>query len=372
MKKLIAALLCTVLCFSLVSCNVNTTDKKSIELEFSSTHVRTNGYHEDVKYPVVKLVRSVDELEHYYNLNKDRYSLGRRDPADSHYVDYTIGFLDACDKYDEAYFKENVLLLVLLEEGSGSIRHSVDSVQKTDDKIRVNISRISPEIGTCDMAEWHVFVDLSEKDVTYDTEVEVLIDGINPLLQPTTLYESGDFSNITLSLPYNWDFETERTDDRNYAVYIWPKERKRGKLKIMVTEQFGVCGTGLTEEIITLGEYKACKGAYKDSWDFISYLDTPCSYVVLNEDADEWWNEYGEEAMLILSTAKIADGMLFRDEAIALAKKAVTVEYDEVIANFDMQEGNWVVTFYKENTAGGDQTVTLTYEGKIIDMQYGE
>ena len=62
----------------------------------------------------------------------------------------------ACDKYDEAYFQSRILLLVLLEEGSGSVRHRVTGVTWSDDKretLTVDVDVITPECGTCDMAE---------------------------------------------------------------------------------------------------------------------------------------------------------------------------------------------------------------------------
>ena len=67
-------------------------DVKKTFVDFVPQYIRTNGYYEDVEYPVVKIIRSVDELNSYYNENKEKYSLERReDPAS----DSTIGFLDA-------------------------------------------------------------------------------------------------------------------------------------------------------------------------------------------------------------------------------------------------------------------------------------
>lgn len=97
-------------------------DVKKTFVDFVPQYIRTNGYYEDVEYPVVKIIRSVDELNSYYNENKEKYSLERReDPAS----DSTIGFLDACDKYNAEYFEKQILVMVLLEEGSGSVARTV-------------------------------------------------------------------------------------------------------------------------------------------------------------------------------------------------------------------------------------------------------
>ena len=158
-------------------------DVKKNFIDFVPQYIRTNGYHEDVEYPVVKIIRSVDELNAYYNANKEKYYLERRsDPAS----DSTIGFLDACDKYDEAYFEDQILVMVLLEEGSGSIRHNVDNVKLgSDGKLYISIRRDVPEVGTDDMAEWHILIE-PEKDITVASESDVIVylDGVNPKTQP--------------------------------------------------------------------------------------------------------------------------------------------------------------------------------------------
>ena len=86
----------------------------------------------------------------------------------------------------------------------------------------------------------------------------------------------------------------------------------------------------------------------------------------------KWWDKYGDEAMEIISTVKIAEDIIHEDQAIELAKKKVTVEYNQTRANFDTKKGLWEISFYKKNTAGGDQVITMTHEGKIIDTEYGE
>ncbi|MBQ8642805.1 MAG: hypothetical protein IJ480_11385 [Clostridia bacterium] len=124
-------------------------------------YIRTDGYHEDAQYPAVTLIRSAEELEAYYEAVKDRYDLERKGTV---YADTTIGFLDACDRYDEAYFTTHDLLLVLLEEGSGSIRHEVGSLVRTEDAWLLDVIRIEPEVCTDDMAQWHIMIEV-EKDL---------------------------------------------------------------------------------------------------------------------------------------------------------------------------------------------------------------
>lgn len=127
------------------------------------------------KYPIAKIIRSVSELNAYCEENKEDYGLGYE-------YNNAISFLDACEKYNDAYFKDNILILVLLEEGSGSIRHKVQSVRMTEEgKCQIYINRIIPEMCTADMAWWHILIE-QERDniVEKDSDIVVFVDGIDP------------------------------------------------------------------------------------------------------------------------------------------------------------------------------------------------
>lgn len=343
-------------------------------INFDAQYIRTDGYHEDVQYPVVKIIRSVGELNAYYEANKEEYSLGRNDNVSS---DTTIGFLDSCDKYDDAYFEDHILIMVLLEESSGSNRHKVQSVHRNaDGRCCIYIDRIVPEAGTCDMAEWHILIE-PEVGVQIEKELDitVFVDGVDPLTQPELVRFGREYANISLSIPDGWEYETEAwTDCGEFGVSFWPAGRSEGKIRVLYYgDRFGVCGTFLEQEKIGLGNYEAWKGTYDNHkvWDFISLIGTPGHYVMENEGASRWWDEYGDEAMGILNTLVVGDGIISEAEAVAIAKEKATVEYDQTWASYYSETGLWTVTFGKKYP-GGDQTVTITFEGKVIDIQYGE
>ena len=121
------------------------------------------------------MISSRAELEAYYEAYKDLYDLERRETV---YSDSTIGFLDACDKYDDAYFERQNLVLIVLQEGSGSIRHEITDVRRNMEKggWAITIDSNSPEIGTCDMAQWHLFLEVQMGDVIKPTD-KVWING---------------------------------------------------------------------------------------------------------------------------------------------------------------------------------------------------
>ena len=135
---------------------------------FDAQYIRTDGYSEGRTYPYHTVISSRAELEAYYEAYKDTYNLERRENV---YSDSTIGFLDACDKYDDAYFERQNLVLIVLEEGSGSIRHEITDVRRhynengASDGWDITINTTTPEVVTDDMAQWHLFLEVQMGDV---------------------------------------------------------------------------------------------------------------------------------------------------------------------------------------------------------------
>ena len=342
-------------------------------VSFDAQYIRTDGYHEDVEYPVVKVIRSVEELNAYYNATKDKYDLERKDKV---YSDTTIGFLDACDKYDAAYFEDKILVMVLLEEGSGSIRHEVKSFGMGEDgKCHISIDSIVPEAGTADMAEWHILIEPAEGTIVTESDVAVYIDGINPLTQDKRAQHARGYANIFLDIPYDWEYETESADGKNdFCISFWPSGKTKGKISVWYYEAFGVCGTGLKEEKIKLGKYEAYRGTYEGDklWDFISFRGLAGSYVVINEGAEAWWEDYGEEAMEILETLTLAEDIITEAEAIRIARESTDTSFDTARATFDSASGIWTVTLSNENAQGSIYVCNITSEGKVLDIAIGD
>lgn len=127
------------------------------KLEAEAQYIRTDGLPVGVETTVI---RTLEELQTYYEENKGRYYLGRRENPAS---DQTIGFLDACDRYDEEFFAENALIIVVLREPSSSIRHKVTGVtvpppDAPSTWLKVEIESIVPEYGDDAMAGWHILI----------------------------------------------------------------------------------------------------------------------------------------------------------------------------------------------------------------------
>ena len=340
------------------------------EYDFNVQYIRTDGYRAEVQYPSVKIIRSVDALNEYYETNKELYSLERVENPQYH---SSIGFLDACDKYDTEYFKENILLMVLLEEGSGSIRHEVDRVGAEDGKVSVEINTIVPEVCTDDMAEWHIMIELDTSvDIQEESDVVVFLNGKNATYRPTVASHSKGYANISVTLKDGWEYDiVDEAETNEFAINIYPAGQSQNKIRIAYFNGFGVCGTGLKQETIMLGRYEAWMGTYDNNtvWDFISLQGLPGDYAILNEGGEKWWSEYGEDAMQILATLKVADGYITSSDAIKIARDKLQTEYDEVTTSFNAQKGLWTVSMSrKENFNIYNMTVTVDVYGNIEDM----
>ena len=146
---------------------------------FEAQYIRTDGYSDGWSYPYHTVINSRAELDAYYEAYKDTYYLERREKV---YSDSTIGFLDACDKYDDAYFERQNLVLIVLQEGSGSIRHEITDVRAHRNENgaslgwEITIRRIVPEVGTDNMAQWHLFLEVQMGNIITD-EDDVWING---------------------------------------------------------------------------------------------------------------------------------------------------------------------------------------------------
>ena len=157
--KIIVMVFVLLACTMLVAFKSQDTTTKLIRTNYvSGTHGKTI------------VIESLEELEEYYNANKEKHNLGHREKV---YSDTTIGFADATKEYDEEFFKEHNIVLVLLTASSGSIRYKVANINLNDGVMEIKIERNVPEIGTCDMAGWHVLVETDKQEFE---EIKVMVE----------------------------------------------------------------------------------------------------------------------------------------------------------------------------------------------------
>jgi hypothetical protein len=130
----------------------------------------------------------------------------------------------------------------------------------------------------------------------------------------------GENYKISITIPDNWEFETDTYNSdwilenleslKENPTYRGPADtiefrpadanEKDGQIVFRFDDSFGVCGTGLESKAVYLGKYAGNMGIYDndEKWSFI-VLDK--NYVIINQSGD-WWNDYEDEVMKILST----------------------------------------------------------------------
>lgn len=140
-------------------------------------------------------------------------------------------------------------------------------------------------------------------------------------------YARNQNASIRLILPEGWRWDSyEYTDDRGgdltlafypvdeYLGYCVP-DAATGRITVTWYQSFGVCGTGLQSNEITVGKYKATAGAWdgRKTWEFISLpaLGPAGRYVIENKMDGEEWAEYGETVMGILQTLVVGEPVSF-------------------------------------------------------------
>ena len=188
MKKALFLFIAILAAALLISCSDSVTEQEAeiiasgtdeetppepVRLNFDAAYVRTNGYHDGFTYPRAVVISDRAQLDEYYDQNKELYDFSHKEEV---YSDTTMGFADAMEKYDDGWFSEKTLLICVLEEGSGSIRHEVTKVEKTGGDLDINIERIVPYACTDDMAEWHIIIELDKTEAGGADSVRIALE----------------------------------------------------------------------------------------------------------------------------------------------------------------------------------------------------
>jgi len=337
----------------------------------SAQYIRTDGGEEEESYPQYLVVESRAELDAYIMMHEDQYALGPRKEVTA---DSTIGFADAIVGYDEAFFEKNALVLVLLEEGSGSNRHKVQGITEEGE---ILIECIIPEVGTCDMAYWHIILELPKDLSVLARPLQVTFmheEGWIP--PPVVATYASRHASVQVTLPgegWNWEEIPDAGGDEPFGIRFWPEEDKNAAVDLCCyPAMLGVCGTGLTiQKLILDNGETASVFIYDDTpWFLISFDKTAGWYYAMkNSNAGD---AYDEELLEILRSVVLGQGNADYDKIISIAAEESGIPYDYANACFDINTGFWRVCLGKNGQAGGDTEVIINDIGGIETIIYGE
>ncbi len=139
-----------------------TTSAEVLEQEYNKNDkihfVRSYRQTTKTAYPYIVVIKSTEELKSYYDDNKTVWYFDSKPNGDD-----SVSFNEAIKKYDNEFFKENALIFVVTEEGSGSIRYTDVNI----DGSTIRAKKHKPEVYTCDMAYWHIIIELPKTDPAF-------------------------------------------------------------------------------------------------------------------------------------------------------------------------------------------------------------
>lgn len=137
-----------------------------------------------------------------------------------------------------------------------------------------------------------------------ETEESEIRDG-----RATQAVQGGPYGELSILIPAGWESETYLTDSNDrgsglYGIHFYPENVNNGYIEIAYIDSFGVCGTGLEEETVTVAGNPANIGTYDghEYWDFISFGDQYEGIVASTYFVDDWWSGYEDQVMDILDT----------------------------------------------------------------------
>ncbi|HAK42841.1 MAG TPA: hypothetical protein DCM59_09265 [Clostridium sp.] len=127
------------------------------ELEFKASYERSPYYNSSKEYPIITICKSKGDLKEHEAKVKGLTVSKLCYVSENNDVNLS--------KYNDEFFTKKALIVITLDESSGSVRHNVKKVVKDSNEITVVIERKVPELGTADMAEWNIYIELNAEDV---------------------------------------------------------------------------------------------------------------------------------------------------------------------------------------------------------------
>ena len=134
--------------------------------------------------------------------------------------------------------------------------------------------------------------------------------------QPTpapaeTVTASGTAGTLRVQVPDGWKYEVcpEGTLDDSeacFGVKLWPDSGSDSCVQLYWSDSFGVCGTELRTESLTLAGDAAAAGYYDGSknWTFLSYQGKNSGIYAWTDPNAPWFAAQGDQMLAVLDTVE--------------------------------------------------------------------
>ncbi len=162
MKKLMISILLPLFISALIACNTEAPSNQVDEFDQGSVYYFRTSWSELQYFSASEVIESFSDLEAYLS----------KMASEDYYNRDILGFFE--ENVDETLFDNYHLIVLVVEEPSGSNRHAFKSFEVHDDTLHIEFDRIIPEIGTSDMAAWHIVL-VYEKEHFEFNDIDVKI-----------------------------------------------------------------------------------------------------------------------------------------------------------------------------------------------------
>lgn len=122
---------------------------------------------------------------------------------------------------------------------------------------------------------------------------------------------SGAAGTLRVQVPDGWKYELcpEGTLDgsgTDFGVKIWPDSGSDSCVQLYWSDSFGVCGTGLKEETLTLAGDNVSAGYYdgNKNWTFLSFQGKNSGIVAWADPGADWFADKGDQLLAVLDTVE--------------------------------------------------------------------
>ena len=192
----------------------------------------------------------------------------------------------------------------------------------------------------------------------------------------TTAYTSG-YVDLALTLPEGWQWESVQDKSaKTEGIRFWKTDDSTVKFLLQCwTRGYGLCGTGLVSEELTLSNgQQVWQHTYEQDafWVNLYFSDVPGDYVLEpdGEMSETTWNACREELLAILATAQFGrNAPMTEQEAIDAAKPLCDGDYEMAYGRYDVTTGCWTVIFSKSAVGQNSLRFTVSPQGNVTPLE---
>ncbi len=171
----------------------------------------------------------------------------------------------------------------------------------------------------------------------------------------TAEYTSG-YVDMAMTIPEGWQWESVQDKELSAeGIRFWKTGDKDVSFELLCWRGgYGICGTGVTSEEITLSNgqkiWQHTEENTDSLWLNLYFESTPGDYVCAPTGTltKETWDSCRDEVLAILNTAQFGRDAITEQAAIDTAKAQYDGPCDEVYGRYDIKTGVWTVTFVEE------------------------